>query len=439
MLTGPSGGAAAAASAVTVAAAAASAVTASAGDVATVRATGAPGAVRTPGRPDVTVIGAGPIGLAIAWRCAALGLRVTVHDPAPGSGAAAVAAGMLSPVAEAYFGEPELTALFAASAARWPRFAAELVDASGTDIGYATEGTLVVGLTADDLAEARRLWTYQRGLGLPVTPLRPTGLRDREPALSPRVRGGAVLPADHQVDPRRLVTALRRAAERAGARFVPTAVADLADLADQIGPAGRSGPAGTVTVVAAGCGAAALTGLPVRPVKGQILRLRAPGAGAPGFRHVIRGYADAEPVYLVPRADGEVVVGATVEERSDTDVSAGAVLRLLRAAIDLVPELAEYDLVETAAGLRPGTPDNAPIIGPLPGRPGLLVATGHHRHGIALTPVTADLICELVRTGVADPLLVPFAPDRFTSGQPGAARLGSGHSGSDERNAEETT
>ncbi|MFG3301275.1 glycine oxidase ThiO [Micromonospora chersina] len=352
-------------------------------------------------RPDVAIVGAGPVGLAIAWRCASRGLRVTVHDPAPGSGASHVAAGMLSPVAEAYFGEPELTGLLAESAARWPRFAADLAEAAGADVGYRADGTLVVGLTADDLAEARRLWSYQQGLGLPITPLRPSELRDREPALAPRVRGGAVAPGDHQVDPRRLVAALRAAAERAGAVLRP----DRADVLSEVD--------GRVTVVAAGCGAAALTGLPVRPVKGQVLRLRAPGRGAPDFRHVIRGYADGESIYLVPRDSGEVVVGATVEERADTEVTAGAVLRLLRAAVDLVPELAEYDLVEATAGLRPGTPDNAPIIGPLPGRPGVLVATGHHRHGIVLTPVTADLVTELIVTGEPDPLLAPFTPDRF--------------------------
>lgn len=352
-------------------------------------------------RPDVAVVGAGPVGLAIAWRCAQRGLRVVVHDPAPGSGASRVAAGMLSPVAEAYFGEHELTGLLAASAARWPAFAAELAAAVGTGFGYRTEGTIVVGLTGDDLAEARRLWSYQQGLGLPITPLRPSELRDREPALAPRVRGGAVAPGDHQVDPRRLVGALRAAAEKAGVTLIPGAVAALSDV-----------DAG-VTVVAAGCGAAALTGLPVRPVKGQVLRLRAPGGEAPGFRHVIRGYADGESVYLVPRDSGEVVIGATVEERGDTTVTAGAVLRLLRAAVDLVPELAEYDLAEASAGLRPGTPDNAPILGPLPGRPGVLAATGHHRHGIVLTPVTADLITELIVAGEADPLLAPFTPDRF--------------------------
>ena len=349
------------------------------------------------------MVGAGPVGLAIAWRCASRGLRVVVHDPAPGSGASQVAAGMLAPVAEAYFGEHELTGLLTASAARWPAFAAELTEATGADLGYRTEGTLLVGLTADDLAEARRLWAYQQGLGLPVTPLRPSELRDREPALAPRVRGGALAGTDHQVDPRRLVPALRTAAERAGATLMTAAVERVSDVDAR------------VTVVAAGCGAASLTGLPIRPVKGQVLRLRAPGGAAPGFRHVIRGYADGEHVYLVPRVDGEVVVGATVEERADTTVTAGAVLRLLRAAVDLLPELAEYDLVEAVAGLRPGTPDNAPILGPLPGRPDVLAATGHHRHGIVLTPVTADLIADLITTGVADPLLAPFTPDRFTT------------------------
>ncbi|WP_244454396.1 glycine oxidase ThiO [Micromonospora echinofusca] len=342
--------------------------------------------------------------MAVAWRCAQRGMRVVVRDPAPGSGASGVAAGMLAPVAEAYFGERELTGLLVASAARWPGFAAELTAASGVDLGYRTEGTLVVGLTGDDLAEARRLWAYQQELGLAITPLRPGQLRDREPLLAPRVRGGAWAPGDHQVDPRRLVDALRVAAERAGVTIVPEPVRQLSDV-------DRQGP----VVVAAGCATAGLTGLPVRPVKGQLLRLRTPDGAAPGFRHVIRGYVDGQQVYLVPRADGEVVVGATVEERADRQVTADAVLRLLRAAVELVPGLAEYELVEAAAGLRPGTPDNAPALGPLPGRPEVVVAAGHHRHGIVLTPLTADLITDLISTGVPDPQLAAFRPDRFTT------------------------
>jgi glycine oxidase len=354
--------------------------------------------------PDVAIIGAGPIGLAIAWRVAQRGLSVAVYDPAPGSGAAYAAAGMLAPVGESTFGEEALSGLLVDSAARWPGFAAELTALTGRDIGYRTEGTLVVALTADDLAEASRLVAYQAGLGLPITPLRGSQVRDREPLLAARVRGGAYAERDHQVDPRHLVGALRTACAAVGVRFFLSAATSLS-----------AGPSARVTVVAAGCGSAALTGLPVRPVKGQILRLREPGGAAPGFRHVIRGYADGRHVYLVPRGDGEVVVGATMEERVDSAVTAGGVLELLRAATDLVPELAEYELAEACVRHRPGTPDNAPIIGPLwPDRNDVLVATGHHRHGIVLTPLTADVIADAV-TGTPPPAdLAPFTATRFT-------------------------
>lgn len=347
-------------------------------------------------RPDVVVIGGGVIGLAVAWRCAGRGLRVRVHDPDPGAGASHAAAGMLAPVGESIFGEQALTGLLIESARRWPGFAAELTGATRLDLGYRSDGSLTVALTADDLAEAERLWSYHLGLGLRVTPLRPSALREREAALSPRVRGGAFAPDDHQVDPRRVVTALRAALELAGVTVVAGTVARMSDV-----------DAGVV-VVAAGGGTAALTGVPVRPVKGQILRLR---AARPAFRHVIRGYADGRQVYLVPRADGEVVVGATMEERADPAVTAGAVLELLRAATDLVPELTEYEVVEALVRHRPATPDNAPALGVI--RPGVLVAAGHHRHGVLLTPVTADLIADLVCTGRPDPLLEAFQPARF--------------------------
>lgn len=343
--------------------------------------------------PDVAVIGGGVIGLSVAWRCAQQELRVTLHDH--GSGASHVAAGMLAPVSEAYFGEADLTALLVASAAQWPGYAAEL-ERYG-DVGYRTDGTLVVALTADDLAEATRLWTYQESAGLPVARLTAMELREREAALHPRVRGGARV-ADQQADPRRLLATLREAVTAAGVRIEPGPVASLPDVAGQ------------TVVVAAGCGSAALTGLPVRPVKGQLLRLRAPG-GEPGFEHVIRGWADNRKVYLVPRTGGEVVVGASEEERTDPAATAGAVLELLRAATDLVPELTEYELAEVCVGHRPGTPDNAPILGALDHR--TVVATGHYRHGVLLAPITADAITELVTTGKAPQLIAPFSPDRF--------------------------
>jgi glycine oxidase len=253
---------------------------------------------------------------------------------------------------------------------------------------------LSVALTADDLAEARRLWEYRRDQGLEVSPSLPSALRELEPALSPRLRGGAHAPDDRQVDPRRVVGALRAAL---GSAVVPGHVTQAV-----VAQPDRA------IVIAAGAGTAALTGLPVRPVKGLVLRLR----GAPGLlRHVISGWADGRHVYLVPRADGEVIVGATQEERADATVIAGQVLELLRAATDLVPELGECELVETVVRHRPATPDNAPLLGTY--AEGVIVAAGHHRNGVLLAPVTADLIAELVETGKSAPLLEAFAPGRF--------------------------
>ena len=346
-------------------------------------------------RRTVAVVGGGVIGLAIAWRLAGRGCGVTVYDPAPGSGASQVAAGMLAPVGEAYFGEDELVALAVESARRWPEFARSLAVESGIDVGYRPDGTLLVARTADDLAELSRLARWQAALGLPVTALSASELRAREPRLGPRIRGGGFVPGDHQVDPRRVLAALLALP---GLAIERRAVTDMSTVD------------GDVVVVAAGCASAVLTGLPVRPVKGQVVRLR----GAPGLRCVIRGYVDGRSVYLVPRADGEVVVGATNEERRDATVTAGAVLDLLRSAIDLVPDLAEAELTETRVGFRPGTPDNAPIIGEL--RPGVLVATGHYRNGILLAPVTADAVADLVTGGGATADLVkPFGAERFGS------------------------
>jgi glycine oxidase len=326
------------------------------------------------------VVGGGIIGLSIAWRLVRRGVDVTVYDTGT-SGAWWVAAGMLAAGGESVFEVPALGTLLAESARRWPGFAADL----GGDLGYDDAGTLSVALTGDDVAEAGRAWG-RRGLT-------PTALRELEPALSPRVRAGVHAPDDRQVDPRLVVAALRTSL---GERFVTRRVDQLGNL-----------EADTV-VVAAGVGTAALTGLPVRPLKGQLLRLR----GEPGLiRHVISGYADGRHVYLVPRRDGEIVVGATQEERADHSVTAGGVLELLRAAVDLVPALADFELTEAIAGHRPVTPDNAPLLGRLDDR--TIVAAGHHRNGILLAPVTADLIADLVVTGVADPMLEDFDPGRF--------------------------
>jgi glycine oxidase len=332
---------------------------------------------------SVAIVGGGIIGLATAWRLVQRGVDVSVLDDG-GTGAWHVAAGMLHPGGESAFEVPALGVLMNRSAALWPDFAAGL----GVDVGYDDAGTLGLALTADDVVEKARWWTRQN---LPL--LRPSELREREPALSPRIRAGVFAPGERQVDPRRVVAALR---DRLAGRIVAKRVESLGEV-----------DAETV-VVAAGCGTARLTGLPVRPVKGQVLRLR----GEPGLlRHVLDATVDGREVYVVPRADGEIVVGATQEERTDATITAGGVLDLLRAAVDLVPQLAELELAETTVGHRPGTPDNAPLLGRLDDR--VLVAAGHHRNGVLLAPVTAELIAGLVADGVADPLLAEFAPGRF--------------------------
>ena len=339
--------------------------------------------------PRVAVVGAGIIGLAIGWRLRQRGVDDLVVLDGGEPGAWHVAAGMLAPGGESAFEQPALARLLEESNERWPAFAAEL----GVDVGFETAGTLGLAMTADDLAEAARHWTRQK---LPL--LRPSELREREPALSPRVRAGVYAPTERQVDPRKVVAALR---DRLADRIVAKRVEDLSEVdADLV-------------VVAAGCGTARLTGLPVRPVKGQLLRLH----GEPGLlRHVLTATVDGRRVYLVPRADGEIVVGATQEERTDHLVTAGAAHELLHAALDLVPGLAEAELVETAVGHRPGTPDNAPLLGRLDGDRRVIVAAGHHRNGVLLTPITADLIAGLVVDGQSDPLLDEFSPGRFRCG-----------------------
>ncbi|MBO3739937.1 glycine oxidase ThiO [Actinoplanes flavus] len=337
--------------------------------------------------PRVAVVGGGIIGLAVAAELLDRGADVTVYDPAPGGtdGAWHVAAGMLAGGRESAFEYPHLARLLEASHELWPSFAAGL-----GDVGFDEAGTLSVALTADDVADRAREWKHQK-----LARLSGSQLRDLEPALSPRVRAGVFAPADVQVDPRKVVAALRSSLT---GRIVERRVTDM------------SGPDADVTVVAAGCGTAALTGLPIRPVKGQVLRLR----GEPGLlRHVIEGAADGRHVYLVPRADGEVVVGATQEERADRQLTAGGVHDLLRAALDLVPGLAEHEITEGTVGHRPGSPDNAPLLGFLDDSRRTVVAAGHHRNGILLAPITARLIADLVLTGSADPLLEAFAPGRF--------------------------
>jgi glycine oxidase len=370
-------------------------------------------------RLDAVVVGAGAIGLACAWRAAQRGLRVRVLErDRPGSGASGVAAGMLAPVGEVTWGEERLLDLGRASHAAWPAFAAELASAAGTGADFLAPGSLHVALDPDEAGELRRRYELMSELGLEAEWLLPRAARELEPGLSPRCAAAVHAPHEAAVDPRALVAALRVAAERAGAEVIEGAEVTAALLGDAslagVRTADGSEHRAQQVVLAAGAWSGAGEWLPaearppVRPVKGEILTL-ATGRGSAPFGRVVV----SERVYVVPRSDGRVVVGATVEERGfDTSVSAGGVLELLREAYRALPEIAELRLAEAVAGLRPGSPDNAPLIGP-GAVAGLVLATGHFRNGILLAPGTAEAVASLLAGEELRPELAVADPGRF--------------------------
>ncbi|MFJ9349689.1 glycine oxidase ThiO [Streptomyces sp. NPDC101237] len=371
---------------------------------------------------DVLVIGGGIIGLVTAWRSAQRGLATAVADPAPGGGAAQVAAGMLAAVTELHHGEQTLLGLNLASARRYPGFAAELTELTGHDLGYRRCGTLAVALDADDRAHLRDLHALQQRSGLDSVWLSGRECRRLEPMLAPGVRGGLRVDGDHQIDPRRLAAALVTACERAGVVFHRDWAERLAVVRERAtGAVTRAGQrlAADRVVLAGGSLSGRLAGVPedvlppVRPVKGQVLRLTVPARYAPFLSRTVRAVVRGGHLYLVPRENGELVVGATSEELGwDTTVTAGGVYELLRDAHELVPGITELPLTETRAGLRPGSPDNAPLLGPTR-LDGLLLATGHHRNGVLLTPVTGDVMAEVLTGGELPEEARPFTPKRF--------------------------
>jgi len=375
------------------------------------------GAGPTGGSYDAVVVGAGVIGLACAWRAAQRGVSVLVLDrESPGAGASGVAAGMLAPVTEADWGEQGLLRANLDSAAQWPAFDRELASRSGLDTGYRESGALVLAADRDDAEELRRLHAFQRSLDLDVEWLSGRECRRLEPGLSPRVAGGVLAREDHHVDPSALVRALGVALRRAGGEVAaPLAVQSLEVGGGRV--TGVRTAAGAIAaghvIVAAGSWSGELSpsGLgappPVRPVKGQILTLRGP-AGRPLAERLIR----TPRCYVVCRDDGRVVIGATVEERGfDTRVTGEGVYRLLEAAWEVLPDVGELEWVEARAGLRPGTPDNSPVVG-RGAVEGLIWATGHHRNGILLAPLTARVVAALLAGEDAD-APPAFAPERF--------------------------
>lgn len=376
---------------------------------------------------DVIVVGGGVIGTAVAWRAARDGRAVTLidpgtDDPVADDKATLVAAGMLAPVSEAVFGEQDLLRLNLHALERFPGFNAELEEATGLSTGLRTEGTLVVAYDSGDLAALDRLTEFRLSLGLKAERLGSRECRRLEPFLAPSTRGGVLAAGDLSVEPRRYLAALRAAAAAAGARRVRGTATRVAAGQVTVAEAGRPGPGVTLAarhvVIAAGHATRSLDGVPgavrraIRPVKGQILRLRHPGSLPHVLTRTVRAIVQGRDLYLVPRADGEVVVGATQEERADRDVTAGAVHDLLRDAAIALPAVSELVFAEASAGLRPGTADNGPVVGPA-GEDGTIIAAGHFRNGVLLSAATAGAVAALLRGEPPGAAWEPFTPARL--------------------------
>lgn len=351
---------------------------------------------------DVLVVGGGIIGLTAAWRALEAGADVVVLDPAPGDGATHAAAGMLAPVMEAGFGEEGQARLGTASLALWPAFAEALERAAGLPpgaVGLETTGTLALAYDHDDLVALRRLLALHRAWDLDSAEISPDEARRREPAVGQRLAGAAWVPRDHRVDPRAVQRALVAVVADRGT-LAPRAAVSLtwADgaVVGALDQAGTEYAAGIVVLAAGHASASLYAGAPTRPVPGTTLRLDADADRAPTV--VVRGTVQGRPVYAAPRPvrpDGrrEVVVGATSDEREDDHLTrAGDVFALLRDARALLPGLDDAVLLETTTRSRPGSPDNAPLLGWAAA--GLYLATGHHRNGILLTPLTAAAVDE---------------------------------------------
>ncbi|PSQ95151.1 MAG: glycine oxidase ThiO [Bacteroidetes bacterium SW_9_63_38] len=370
---------------------------------------------------DVLIVGGGTVGLATGFELVRKGTPVTLFEKGKaGHGTSWQAAGMLAPDAEIGFEELELYELNRESLRRWPDFAERVETASGVNVDYRDEGTLIVADDRDSAEALRRLYEFQEEQGLNVEWLTGEEARKIEPFVAPRLSAAVYAPSDHQVDNRQLLTALREAfVAEGGTLHEETPVAAVAP--DEATPAvvteDGTRVEGKEVVVAAGVWSRDLDGLtpdaqpPVRPVKGQMIQLRRERPF--DLQHVIRG-PDA---YLAPKSSGRIVVGATSEEMGfDTTVTAGGLYDLLEGAWEVVPGIYDLPVDDTWAGLRPASRDHAPLLGRT-AAPGVIMATGHYRHGILLTPVTAEEVATLVRTGETSDWLGPFAPTRFPNAQ----------------------
>lgn len=356
----------------------------------------------------IAVVGGGVIGLSVAWQAAAAGHDVVLVDPDVGRGASWVAGGMLAPVTEATPGEEDVLALGEASLRMWPEFA-DALTRDAFEPSLSTAGTVVAAVDSADVAELERLAGYLARVGRDVE----QAPRRRLPidGLSASVRSGLIVPSDLAVDNRRLLDALHEACRRRGVEFV-------ARQANTVTPSTVDTDGSTVEADVVVLSAGARTGrlhpalaTAIRPLKGEILRVRAGGRCLPPPSMTLRARVQGRPIYLVPRASGEVVVGATQYEATDTAPKAAGIRQLLEDAEQIFPAIGEYELVETRAGLRAASPDNLPLIGPL--NNGVLVASGHYRNGLLMAPVTAAAIVALISGNAVPDVVAPAHPNRL--------------------------
>jgi len=369
----------------------------------------------------IVIVGGGVIGLAIAWRLArerAAGRVVLLDAHRAGEGTSRVAAGMIAPIAEAGFEDPGFIQFARRSRERYRSFVADLSADADTPVTLGEDGSIIVAIHRDDVEAMRRVYEHRRHARLPVEWLTGTQAREIEPTLTPRVSAAMWIAYDGQVNTRTLLPALVRACAKHGIEMRDNArvsrfIVD-GDAMRGVEVNGERIDADTV-VLAAGAWSGTIDGLPhdvvpaVRPVRGQIMRLRR----TPDFamRHVVRG----PRAYLLPKDDGTVVVGATQEEAGfDATPTAGGIKGILENAWEMVPSIYDLPIERIEVGLRPGTRDHLPLIGPTRVR-GLIIATGHFRHGILFAPSTADAVCAGILTGHFGDDVAAFAPDRFAS------------------------
>jgi len=383
----------------------------------------------------IVIVGGGICGLGIGWRLVQAGRDVTVIDSGEAAMAATwAAAGMLAPQAEAEHAEEALLPLAMESCRMWRSFADELLRESGVDVDYRTEGTLVVAVDRDDFELLEHRFTYLRDLGLNLEWLSGYEARQKEPYLSRNVSGAMFSPQDHQVDNRLVGSALRTSFINAGGILREhTRVDEILITSGHVTGVrvGDQEIEAEAVVVAAGAWSRNIAGLPpeasppVRPLKGQMVAVQMPET-APILEHVLWGPGNSivPSIYLAPKSDGRLIIGATVEEMGfDTSLTAGGMFEILRSAWEILPGIYDLPLIDSWAGLRPASRDDAPILGPTD-VDGLVMATGHHRNGILLAPITASTVSDYILTGTVADIMRPFMLDRFNKPVSTAVQFG---------------